>query len=291
MKIRTIILLLLFIQSCEGAHTKTDKGSTDIKLQKKLNEKANFVGYVNLVDMPNSGEVYIGVYLKKDNVNDDEYQKIIDLADTVVYSHETLSRYKFPVSLSAEYFNLRGLSTLKIYDFNNKFLTDADFLRIEYLNQSIMSYFIAVYKTHTKLSEGNYYGISNFTGKLLPVNYSILKDTVATLKILKDLKEKRPYGLLSDNGTHIHLDEDNSVLSVINTEAHYYIVRSIGNVTKVLYKSQPQENVMNVRFIPLTSPLPHILVNNVKPESDIEWETLLRFDGIRYKEVEKQLLE
>lgn len=257
-----------------------------------LNENVKYFGFIDKFYFSNENEVYVELYFNKEDINADEYKKIENLADSLIYKDDENSRYRFPANLSQNYFDLRGLSKLKIYDNNNKFVSNADFVRVEYLNQNISPVFIAVYKTDKKLKTDNLYGISNFKAEFEPTNYSITRDTILTQKLLRKLNEKKPYDGLKNNGTHLYFNNSDKVLSIINSENFAYVVLTTSVDFKVLYKSYDYENISDIKVIPIMkNNFPYILTRNVKPETDVMWDQLLYYDGTKYSNSNRQRIE
>jgi hypothetical protein len=292
---RTLILILIITLLTFGCSNKDkSKGSNNDSLQSTytdnsevknniLNENIQFIGFIDKFHFSNDNEAYVELYFIKDETNAIEYNKTIKLADSLIYEDDENSRHKFPDNLMTKYFDLRGLSKLKIYDKNNKPFCNAEFLRVEYLSQNISSPFIAVYKTERLIKEEGYYGISDFNAKFEQLNYKVSKDTVLTQNILTKLNEQRPYYGLENNGTHLYFSNKDTILSVINSENFAYVTLTTNKDFKVLYKSSDFENVNDIRIIPLTkNKLPYILTRNIKPETDVMWDNLLIYNGTKY---------
>ncbi len=293
-----ILTFLLLIFSC--FNRDNSKGSVSDTLQitqvdtlqtrfDVLNDNLQYIGFIDKFYFSNDNEAYVELYFIKDETNADEYDKIVKLADSLIYQDDENSRHKFPDNLSPKYFDLRGLSKLKVYDKDNKLFCNAEFLRVEYLNQNISSPFIAVYKTEKIIKADSYFGISNFNGAFEQSNYTITKDTVLTQNMLTKLNEKRPYYGLENNGTHLIFSNNDTVLSVVNSENYTYITLTTNKDFKVLYKSPDFENVYDIRIIPLTkNKLPYILTRNVKPETDVMLDNLLIYNGTKYTAMNRQ---
>jgi hypothetical protein len=258
----------------------------------ELNENVKYIGFTDKFYFSNENEAYIELYFIKDEITADEYHKLEKLADSLIYKDDENSRLRFPTSLSPKHFDLRGLSKLKVYDDNNKFICNADFVRVEYLNQNISPCFIAVYKTDKKIMSDNYYCISNFNGAFEPANYSITKDTILTQKLLTKLNVPRPYYGLENNGTRIQFKNGDTTISVVNSDNFAYVVLVSGEEFKVLYKSPEPENISDIMVVPLMkNNFPYLLTRNVKPESDVMWDKLLYFDGKNYINTNRQRIE
>ena len=297
MRYLVILAIILMTFSCSNKDNSKDSKNGIFQtiqvdtLEKSidvLNKNVQYIGFVDKFYFSNENEAYVELYFLKDQIDEAEYDKIVKLADSLIYQDDENSRHKFPESLATKYFDLRGLSKLKIYDNNNQFISNAEFSRVEYLNQNISPVFIAVFKTDKKIKKDGYYGISNFSGSFKPAKYSITKDTILTQNILLKLKEQKPYYGLENNGTHLYFSDNDAVLSIINSEKFAYIVLSTNNDFKVLYKSLDYENISELKIIPLNNKFPNILTRNVKPETDVMWDNLLYYDGKKYKSTTRQ---
>lgn len=300
---RKLILLTITVLtlSCSNDNHSNKVNNSTLKNSAKvtsnssinaLNQSIPYVGFIDIFDFSNENEVYIELYLLKDEIREDEYLKIEKLADSLIYEDDENSRCRFPANLSHNYFDLRGLSKLSIYDNQNRFVSHAEFLRVEFFNQSISSSFIAVYKTDKKIKSGAMYGISNFTKVTKPVTYSIKEDTILTQKILTKLKVAMPYYGLANNGKHIQYKNSDSTLSIVNSDEFAYIVLSHGKEFKVLYKSPNFENITDLIVVSqINNKLPYLLTRNIKPETDVLWDKLLYYDGTKYIDTKRQRIE
>lgn len=258
----------------------------------KLDESIQYIGFIEKFNFSNENEVYIELYFINDTINTEEYNKIVQLTDSLIYEDDENSRRKFPASLAPKYFDLRGLSKLKIYDNNNKFVTNANFLRIEYLEQNIAPAFIAVYETDKKVYSDSCYGISDLGETLEPIRHSISTDTVLTQNILAKLNEPKSYYGLKESGTHLHFSDNDTTLSIINSENFAYIALTTNKTFKALYKSPDYENILDFKIIPLSgNKLPYILTRNVQPDTDIIWDNLLYYNGTEYKAKNNQRIK
>jgi len=300
---RTFLILTTLLLTFGCSNKDNSKGSNNDSLKMTsidtlqpdkylLNDNIQYIGFIDKFYFSINKEAYVELYFIKDQTNADEYERIVKLADSLIYEDDENSRYKLPDNLSQKYFDLRGLSKLKIYDQNNKLFCNADFVRVEYLNQNIYSPFIAVFKTDKLIIEDGYYGIGNFNGKFEQLSYNFSKDTILTQNILTKLKEQRPYYGLENNGTHLSFSDNDTILSIINSGDFAYVTLTTDRDFKVLYKSTDFENAYDIRIIPLTkNGLPYILTRNVKPETDVMWDNLLIYDGTKYKTTNRQRSE
>jgi hypothetical protein len=300
MRILIVLTIAILNFSCSNKDKSHTVKSTSLqnqppKAEKKiaeLNENIHYLGFINKFYFSNKNEAYIELYFNKDEITDGEYHKLEKLTDSLIYQDDENSRNRFPASLAAKHFDLRGLAKLAIYDDTNKFVCNANFVRVEYLNQDISPCFIAVYKTDKKIKSENYYAISNFEKNLETANYTITKDTILTQKLLTKLNVPKSYSGLENSGTHISFAKSDTIISVVNSENSAYIVLLNGEEFKVLYKSSEPENINDLKIIPIMkNKLPYLLTRNSKPDTDISWDKLLYYDGTKYTNANRQRIE
>lgn len=301
-KMRILLLLTFTVLTLNYSCKDNPKDNKNLKINQSdttrnyiafLNENKHYIGFIENFYYTKKNEVYIELYFIKDELDPKEYQNLERLADSLVYQDDENSRYKFPTNLSQKHFDLRGLSRITIYDENSEFICNADFVRVEYLNQNISSGFIAVFKPDKKISpKKNYYCISNYNNALETNSYTLSKDTVLTQNILAKLNAPIPYDGLENNGIHFKLKNTDSTVSIVNSDNYAYIVLVSGDQLKILYKSPEPENISDIKVIPIIKyRLPYLLTRNLKPESDVMWDKLLYFNGTEYINTNRQRID
>jgi|688.fasta_scaffold02567_31 hypothetical protein len=297
------LLFLIVIALTFGCTSKNNNGHTENEIVKKteisqvktngreLPENAPYIGFVQRFSFSNENEVYVELYGNENQQNVAALEKMVILTDSLIYKDDENSRHRFPASLAPKYFDLRDLSKLKIYSDSNEFVAHAEFLRVEYLTQNISSIFIAVYKTDNKIKAANYYAISNTGVALEQPKYAIVKDSFLTKNILTKLKVNRRLAELKNDDTHLRFSEQKTILSIINSDRSVYIVLTTKSEFKVLYKSSSDENLFDLKIIPLANAkFPCLLFRNVEPDTDIMWDNLLYYNGTKYEIKQRQRL-
>ncbi|MFB9080420.1 hypothetical protein ACFFLS_20000 [Flavobacterium procerum] len=300
MRLLLLLTTALLAFSCSKKEKSTISNTSipknlTVEQEKKtnpLNENIHYLGFVNDFYFSNENEVYIDLYFTKDDISTKEYTKLEKLADSLIYSDDENSRNRFPADLAAKHFDLRGLQKLAIYDDSNKFVCNADFVRVEYLNQNITPGFIAVYKTDKKIKSDKYYAVSNFEKDLENPNYTILKDSVLTQKLLTELDLPKSYYGLEKSGIHLQSTKSDTIISIINSENSASIVLHHNNTFKVLYKSTEPENINDLRIVSTSkSKLPYLLTRNSKPDTDMVWDQVWHYDGKKYSPANRQRIK
>ncbi|MCF1749657.1 hypothetical protein [Mariniradius sediminis] len=301
MKDLIILTVVLLAFSCSNPHdskvaiddkrhsTNVDSLSAKVDI---LHEGIKYIGFIDSFYFSNENEAYVELYFIQDEISSDEYENIVDLSDSLIYKDDENSRHRIPADIASKYFDLRGLSKLKIYDTKHNLVSGADFLRVEYLDQNISPVFIAVYRTDKRIVGDSYYGIGNFSGQFRPIKFTVSSDTILSGKLLAQLGDKQTFFGLKDNGTHLHFNSGDTVLSVINSDNYAYIVLTTPKEFQVLYKSVEYENYTDLKIIPLGNGIfPYILTRNVQPDTDVMWDRLLFFDGTKYTSADRQRVE
>lgn len=113
---RSLISLLTFIiltfgcinrQNTKSANEESFPTFTDNSeaTNNILNENIQYIGFIDKFYFSNKNEAYVELYFLKDKTNAEEYEKIVKLADSLIYKDDENSRYKFPDHLIQKYFD------------------------------------------------------------------------------------------------------------------------------------------------------------------------------------------
>lgn len=274
MKSKYLFILFLVLASCTNNQSKN----------------YSYIGFVNQYYINNSNEVYIDLYFNRDSIGDSDYQNLIDNNDSLIYEDMEIRRLRIPNSSARKKIDFRGLGSVILFDKHHNKLTDAKFERVEYLEKPISSGFTAVYKVkEPQYIDSAVYCIGNLKDKIIISDYELFEDTLMT----KQLLDK--YKLTSRNACKsLHFSDKNkrSIISIINWDFGTLIVEREKDQYRNLFKSTHNENVYDIVFIPITrNGKPVILLKCIKPESDVEWETLLVFNGTEYISTDRQRLK
>jgi hypothetical protein len=290
MKTILFSIIATFFLSC-STKTSSENDSLSTAATDSILNSGSYIGTVNNFYFSKNNEAYIELYFKDDDAYAN-YEQIVALGDSVIYHDDKNTRTRIPNKAYQEYFDLSGLETISIFDSKSNFICNAKFARVEYLDQNISSYFIAVYDTDRPLKSDSYYYISNFKEKLKTSDYTITKDTVLSNEILDELNVTKPYYDIESNGFHFKYKNTDEVLSIVNSDNNSFVVFESHGARRVLYKSTGSENAYEVIVVPiLKNKMPYILLKCVKPEGDIMWDHLLYFDGKNYKALDRQRIQ
>jgi hypothetical protein len=218
------------------------------------------------------------------------FEKVSGLADSVIYKDDENVRSRIPLNVASKVFDFSGIRELTLFDENHNELTKAHFVRVELLDGNISSYFTAVYKAENPgLLEKAVYCIGNLKEKLTKISYFEFQDSLLTTEIASKLNLTHSYNL---EGKH-YIDKTKNVsISVINLDSTAQIIEKFNSDYNYIYKSTEPEQISELVFIPLTrNSKPILLKKSGVPESDIEWNSVLVYDGTKYKQTDKQRIK
>lgn len=249
----------------------------------------SYIGVIEDFYFVDNKEVYVVLYFKKDSLTYEDWKEAKNWGDSLIYGDDENERTRIPLTVANANFDMRGLDSLSIFDEDNAFICQADFVRVEYLNQNISSYFIAVFETEKRLSSGPHYGIGNMLKSPEPGDFKVFKNSTLTQKLTEEFEISQEYIGSAFKGLHILLPQTGDTLSVINSDMYAYILHATADTTNLCFKSNEPENFGAFIVIPIyKNQLPLILTVSYLPESDMMWNKLLAFDGAHYQMKEHQ---
>ena len=287
----TTLLLTLLLFSCNNSKPKDKENvNSSISQQNNLfdsNDNNTYIGFVNKFYFQKTDEFYIELYAKKNDIN---FEKIAKLADSVIYKDDENKRSRIPLSIVSKEFDFSGIKELTLFDEKHNELTKAHFIRVELIEGNISSYIAAVYKTNKpKVLDRAVYCIGNLKVNLTKVHYTQFEDSLMTNEIANKLHLTHNYNLESKNY------QDNikkTTITVINLDSTAQIIEKSNSEYNCIYKSTEREHIFELIFIPLTrNSKPILLTKSVVPDTDVEWNSVLVYDGKKYEITEKQRIK
>ena len=182
------------------------------------------------------------------------------------------------------------MKTLSLFDKNNSFLTRANFVRVEYLDQNISPVFIAAFKADKpQLIEKAVYCIGNLKDAIVETKYVFFEDTLLSKEIEKKMGFTHQYNL---EGMHYTFD-GKGTLSIINLDTTSAIVLKNTDTYKLIYQEKMyNEYIIDALLLPIKrNSHPIILMTLNTPDTDVIWSELLTFDGEKYQKEDRQRLK
>lgn len=301
MKIKHILLIIyvLYFFSCseKKASEVQKENSTTVKsienepasIHKLIDypgDSSSFIGFVNDFYFEKDKEFYIELYFKKD-IDMDEYDELSKMGDSIIYSDDENTRTRIPFQIAEQYFDLSGLEPLFIYNGKHELVTTAHLKRVEFLSQNISPCFIAVFESN-KLKKGEfYYCMGNKEAHYNLHNFTLFKDEKLTKEIMDKVNVDREKAYECT-----HYKTTNYSISVLNYDSKAYLIEKVDSSLKIIYSSRDYEDIHKIIFTHTNViDKPVLLLHQFQPDTDVEWNSLLVFDGSRYVEMNNQRLK
>jgi hypothetical protein len=267
-----------------GCSSRPDSSTTDSSGQSardssELAPEADSLGFVGFIDaIEGTDELYTDLFFRKDSFQN-MYDFLARSSDSLVYQDDQIKRSALPFPVAQEYFDLRGLNSVELFDARNQLLGTARLQRIEFYEEVVEAGFVAVFKMDKQSSKEPQYCLSKGMG------LSIIKDVRYAIRILKRADGEIQKQIVTTHPgvlREIEFMPANKRYLVISGDTSEHIFESeTGNI---LYQSKQSETIIRVIPVPIeVNGRPLLLVSFSEPETDIFWERLLRFNGERYE--------
>ena len=278
-------LAAILVIALAGCSTRTDstKSSADsAKTQgssiSQVNDSTMFIGVVH--EFANNEEIYTDLYFK-DNSDPELYDFVAKSVDSLVYQGDQIKRSAVAYSVADEYFDLRGLFKINVYDSANRFIGTAGFERVEFIEEIIEDGFVAVFRPDKKFCGEPAYCLTNATAvkSISNFTYTSRKTKTVDKKILEELNQPLSIDL---NVVELKLSPSNITYLVISADTLSFIYKKEDR--RLLYTSPGSENIFDVTPIQIeANGEPMLLVGFAVPETDIFWNALMKFNGKQYE--------
>ncbi|MFN7706289.1 MAG: hypothetical protein ACK5OS_16855 [Chryseotalea sp.] len=215
-----------------------------------------------------------------DNFNYDLYDEITKLGNQPIFKDEETQRTRIEIEEARQYFNLTGLTDIDIYNKENIKLTTGRLSHIEYVEDMIENRFVAVFQVDDPEIFDPLFCVGNSTEDLAKIDFSSHKDEELKSQLIDLLK------LNIDNIWRIehYKLSDQTIYSTLSADTTAYIIETINNGHKTLYKSKYSETINSLNVISKKiNGRPILLTECAMPETDMMWNTVLIFNGTDYE--------
>lgn len=282
-------LILACLTACGNRNQKIDlPPATPVHADEPdltLSGVEDTVVYIGFIDKFDDNNTFWTDLYFVNGFNYDEYDQVRKLADSVVFADDEITRKRITLKKGRKYFDLSALTRISIYDKHNALRTTGRLKHIEYVEDVIEDRFVAVYDAENPgLSEysfcvGN--SVERWEGKtFLEIQDTSLDSSAA------EVLEISPSQLL-----FIHHYRSDSVFSALSTDTKAYILEYNEGVWQTLYTSDSDETLYGLVVLPkVVEGKPLVLASCGMPETDATWNSLLVYNGSRYKVANRQRL-
>ncbi len=213
----------------------------------------------------------------------DSINVILSKLDSSIYDGGEMNRTRLPHIDALKYFDLTGLDSVGIYNYENQLIGNFQLTRVEYLQDMIESSFVAVYHFDESIDlSANYYTI-NGTSKVVP-NFTTNKITLnRELKFTTNSEVK--YHYLTEHVTIPYLSDTITLFTYLseNSKQTSLIIEWINGEQENLLKLQEEYVIWELKPLPIIYNKKSVLLLTVGyPETDIIWYTPAIFNGEQY---------
>ncbi|HEU5293058.1 MAG TPA: hypothetical protein VFU05_20575 [Cyclobacteriaceae bacterium] len=278
------LLTLIVLTGCSkpgvNENQSSDLSNTDSTIVPLLvndqPDTLSYIGYIQKFEDNNS--FYTDLYFV-DNFNYDLYNEITEMGDQVIFNNDEVRRTKMDIARVGQYFNLTGLKNIVIYDSKNQKLTTGQLSHIEYFEDVIERKFVAVFQVEDSTISDPLFCIGNSDDNLIEVNFSSYRDEKLKSELI-DFLDLNPDNIWSIE----HYKNDNHIISATSADTTAYIIETLNNDHKVLYKSKSSEAIHGLMAISkMINGREILLAECGMPETDMMWTSVLVFNGSVYE--------
>lgn len=280
----TVTATLSRVDTTESNKSKPVRSDASTGLEKEPAAPQTRIDYVKDFYFLDNNEVYVELYFKKDSTSYTYFHEVADLGDSVIYEDDENRRTRIPIETARRHFVLEGLQSIYIFNENHELLGQTGLKRVEYLNQNISPCFIAVYDLKKPLGKTKAYCIGNAIPDFDANQYVQFHDDGLTQQLAEQFSIDQKYTPEELKGLHYLDSKSSQQFSVINSTFSGVTIIQKANSFSICYRSELDINIPDLIILPIIkNKMPVILAEVIKPETDVEWTSLLVFDGTEYQ--------
>ena len=250
-----------------------------------------YIGYVDY--FPETREFYTALFYRDGHEYPDE-DLLESRLDSVILWDGDWGRERLPMEEAKKMLLLTGLDSLSVFNRRHELICHCPLTRVEYLWNGLESYFIAVFSSDGEAFEQTeeLYGISGhfplknrtlfsaeevtdpvyneFVRRKLQINTAVQWD----MRHYRILPSETTYSVISSN--ELETDQITS-----------YLAFSEGSDVRILNEELNNFHFLNILPVPVhMNGKPLLLISAGYPSSDVLWDYLAGFDGVRYEAID-----
>ena len=250
-----------------------------------------YIGYVDY--FPETREFYTALFYRDGHEYPDE-DVLESRLDSVIVWDTDWGRERLPMEEAKKMLLLSGLDTLSVFNRGHELICRCPLTRVEYLWNGLESYFIAVFSSDGKPFEQTeeLYGISGhfplkdrtlFSAEEMtdPVYNEFI---TRKLHISTDVQwDMRHYRIVPSESTYSVISSN----EMETDEIMSYLALSEGGEVRILNEELNNFHFLNILPLPVhMNGKPLLLISAGYPSSDVLWDYLAGFDGVRYEAID-----
>lgn len=300
--LRTLMAVGLISLTIACAHKEAGKGLSKLTdsnsgtaetsgLQKTPAFDSTFyIGYVDY--FPETREFYTTLFYRDGHEYPDEDLLESKLDSSIVFD-EDWGRERLPLDEARKMLVLDGLDTIAVYNRKHEAICRCPLTRVEYLWNGLESYFIAVFKSDKTFpgQTEELYGISadfprgNFSGTSAEEIINSKPDHALLNRL--NLSKVLPWDM-----RHYKISPGDNIFSILSNYSmdtnlsQSYLTLSTNDTSLILNEEINNYHYLNILPVPVAMKgKPLVLISAGYPSSDVVWDYLAGFDGLRYEAI------
>lgn len=259
--------------------------------EKAATDSSYYIGYVDY--FPETREFYTALFYRDGHEYPDE-DLLESKLDSVIRWDEDLVRERLPMKEARKMLLLTGLDSLSVFNRRHELICRCPLTRVEYLWNGFESYFIAVFSSNGKAFEQTeeLYGISGH----FPLKDRTLFSAEEVTDMVYHEFVKRKLQISKEvqwDMRHYRILPSETIYSIISSNAletdqiTSYLALSEGSDVRILNEELNNFHFLNILPVPVhMNGKPLLLISAGYPSSDVLWDYLAGFDGVRYEAID-----
>lgn len=275
---RFAILILLFSCTNSGTNHHESAGGA-VRHDHFVIDATDTVSYIGYIHKFEGDDLFYTDLLFVEDFDYNRYHELARSSDDVVFKDSDFKRVRMKIDDIGQYFELKGLGRIDVYNRKGKRLTAGRLSHIEYVEDIIEGRFVAVFNVDNPKVFEPAYCVGNPKMTLSEIDIETYGDDALRQELISRLN------LNADHvWNHEHYKMGNSIISTISADTTAFIVETLSDSQNILYKSKFNKAINEMTIIPwYVNGLPIILARCSKPETDVTWTSALVFNGQEYE--------
>lgn len=267
----------------DSAAVNTPIATADHSVQ--LREDSSF--FISPVEaFAETSEYYVPLYYLESVQKEHPYEFLSTQLDSLIYKNDDdETRRRLPFNIAEKYFRLSGIRRISVYNKQGDLITDALLKRIEYMEGTIESQFVAVYKpmiptwftkdvAYCTTTAPDVYPVVHVTAKTV-------EDKALTKKLMT------AFNLFSSKVMevkHLRLQPYDCIYSSVNLEEGSLLIETSGKTSVIVLETKDNDAILEI--LPVHIEINHkpvLLITSGVHDTDMIWTALAVYNSTTYE--------
>ena len=233
-----------------------------------------------------TSEYYVPLYYLESVQEEHPYEFLSTQLDSLIYQNEDdETRRRLPFSIAKQYFRFSGISRISVYNKQGDLITDAVLNRIEYLEGTIESEFVAVYKPMIPSWFTTDVAYCTTAAPDVYQAVHVTSETVVNKPLTKKLMtEFNLDSMQVMEVKHLRMQPYNRIYSAVNLPEGSLLIETSGNKSAIVLETKDNDAILEILPVHLEiNHKPVLLITSGVHDTDMIWTALAVFDSTMYK--------